>query len=283
MSNREMPTALPVVRNEYLELQRKSRRIPFWVPILCFASVGIGIPLSLALGAGALLLILRNQDRKRLNDFYQETVVPMCLRQVVGDHQMSRSLAVPQELVAASGLVQLGNASYNGDTYIAATYRGISMVMSNLTLKGRGDSRDEITFKGPFAAFYAGRKTSGNLWIFEKENKLTATGAAGQYLTGVAEFDRQYVVYADNPRAVEEVLDFRTMNAIMDAESKLPGCIRFSLVDGTVYMAVSDGTPLLSQAVPRGAKDPSDLDELIGKAMFEVCTLVDIADALCFS
>ncbi len=282
MSNRETPVLLPSVRNEYLTLSRKSRRIPFWLPIACFASFLLHIPLFIAVGGGLALTWLRSEDLKRLDRFYQDQIVPACLRQVLGDYTYEREACIQEEAVRASGIVQLGAASYKGDTLITASYRGVPMAMCNLELRGKGSDRSAVTFKGPFAVFWAARPALGSIWIFEKDSKTPASLQMGQLFTGVAEFDRQFTVYADSQATVNQVLDFRTMNAIMDAESKLPGHIRFSLVGGTVYMAVEDGSPLLSRALAKDQKEAGDVDELVSRAMFEICTLADIADALCF-
>ena len=278
----DTPSALPMIRSQYTDLAQKSKRIPKWLPIACFASALIGIPIVLSIGGGLLLSYLRKRDMKKLDEFYQENIVPLCLTQVFGVYEYSRAGAVPEAVVYGSGIVPAGTGSFHGDTFISADYRGMPLEMSNLVIKGKGDDKDAKVFEGPFAVYRCGKYVPGNVWIFEKENKSLATVAAGQILTGQKEFDRQFNVFSDNPAVVPTVLDFRAMNAILDAESKLPGHIRFSLIGGSLYMAVEGGSPLLSKAVPKGQHQPGDIDELTSRAMFEVSTLVDIADALCF-
>lgn len=278
----QMPYALPAVRQQYIDLVKKSRRIPKWLPPLCFTAIFLGVPFPFAVAAGLLLGALRKKDEKNLDEFYQQHVVPMCLAQVFGSYEYSHAGSINQWEVQQSGLVQMGRKSFEGDTFISAQYRGMTMMMSNLTTKGKGNDDDDVTFKGPFAVFYTLRQLPGRMWVFERGGHIPKGDHGIKVGTGTAEFDRRYVVYADDPLMASAVLDFRTMNAIMDAEAKLPGHIRFALLDGKLIMAVEGGEPLLSRAVPKEGKEPADIDDLISRAMFEVCTLVDIADAMCF-
>ncbi len=281
MAKREFPLALPMVRNQYIELSRRSRRIPAWLPPLCFASFLVGIPFFLAIGAGIALSAIRKNDIKALDRFYQESIVPMCLTQVFGGYEYNPDGSVEEWEVRASGIVPMNARSFKGSTYISAFYRGLHVAMSNLTLKGRAGDEDAVVFKGPFAMFRMEHAYPGRIWIYEKGAASLSTQGR-QILTGTTEFDRRYNVFADNLSLVPQVLSFRTMNAIMDAEAKLPGRIRFSIIDDRLYVAVEDGEPLLHSAIPKGQKQTPDIDELISRAMFEVCTLVDIADAMCF-
>lgn len=229
---------------------------------------GLLHPLSLAIVIGFIVIssiTYRSMTHGYAKDFKERIITPMI--GAIDPHLLyNPDFMVSQHLFERSELFKHSIDRYSGNDYVKGTIEGVPLEFSDVhaeyqTRDSKGRTQWHTLFRGLFLVAEFNKNFKSKTVIIPDLAEKTFGDLIGGWLQSInlsrdkviqlddPEFEKQFVVYGNDPIEARYILTHSMMQRIVDFQKKIPHPLFISFVQNHIHVAINTGKDLFEPSV----------------------------------
>jgi len=244
------------------------------------------IPLSIIIFVLDIItkFIATGKENKAYHDAYKSYFVSRALQQVFTDITYSHAAGMPNELIADTRMVNMGDR-YSSNDYVVAKYKGLNFMQADVHIQevntdSDGDTSYVTIFRGRWVIFDSKKKFEKRLLVEGKQFNAAKTAKADNFkkieLESI-EFNKNFNVYAQDGFEAFYLLDPAVMERIQKLSDLHGGRIMVCFADNKIHIGINNN---IDSFEPASVYGEINQNKEFAKVMNDIKVVTNIVDEI---
>lgn len=246
--------------------------------------------ISFIFGVG-LTMIITSKTRKNFSLAFKNTFVLNSLQSIFTELNYQPEMGISEQLIRSTQMMNMGDR-YSSNDFIAAKYKNISVIQSDVHIEEKRETRDSdghtrttwvTIFKGRWMVFDFNKVFKANIQVSQKgfgNSKINNWFVETKYKKVMMEdqvFNDMFRTYAQSEHEAFYILTPALMEKIKQLVSNIQGKVLFCFIDNKLHVGIQNNKDSFEHSIFKKI-DETKIMEQISKDIKLITNFVDELD-----